>query len=139
SCFLDNNADICPAHAFHDFCKSLKVHVICKIHFPCVNFKDFDPSFLIRERNLDRSVKPAGPEKSRIKQVNSVGCSNHFYIAFRIKAVHLRKELKHCPVYLGRATCSVVSSHAADSIDLIYEEDTRGFVSGKLKNIFDKP
>src|SRR3990172_695142 len=74
----------------------------------------------IGKGNNNLPVKASRPQKSRIKNVGTIGGRNEDYAIIRFKTIHLNKQLIQCllPFVMPAAeTGAPVSSHRIDLID----------------------
>lgn len=61
----------------------LKVDVGTDGHLPGVNLHDPGAGLLVGMRELDLAIQTAGPEQGGVKDVHTVGGSNHLYSTHR--------------------------------------------------------
>jgi hypothetical protein len=89
----------------------------------------------VRQRNNHLTIKAAGAEQRRIKNVRPVGCRNHDNAGNAFKAVHLDEQLVECllPFIISAAkTCTTLTT---DSINFINEDNARSLLLCLLEHI----
>ena len=99
--------------------------------------QDIHPSFKIRSVNDHTSVKTSRTEKSRIKNLRSVGRSKDQKSLGCIKAIHLRKQLVQCLLSLIISAAIAGITAFTNGIDLIDKYDARSILLGFLEKVTD--
>ena len=90
-----------------------------------VNLEDVEATRLVRQRNLNLTVKTTGTEQRGVESVGPICRHNGLDLSKVIETIELVEQLHERTLNftIGRGT--VVKSLAADSVDLIDENDAR--------------
>src|SRR5574344_1939355 len=100
-----------------------------------MNFKNLSSSLNIRCADHDFSVKTSGTKYSRIKNVNSVCGSKHYYSFINAKTVHLNKKLVKSLLSLIMSAAHTGTTFSSDGIYFINKYDTRCIFLSFFKQI----
>ena len=104
--------------------------------FPQMYSKYGFPSFKIRKFHLYPAVETPRPQESLVKALRPVGRRQYDHSLGGIETVHLREQLVQGLFPFIVAAHGIVTPFA-DSVDLVYEDDARGFLSCLLEQVPD--
>ena len=105
--------------------------------FARMHFQDLEAAFDIGQADDDAPVEAAGPQEGFVENVGAVGRRHQDDPFFGIKAIHLDEQLVERLLPLIMAAANACAAVAADSIDLIHEDDARGLLFGLVEQIAD--
>ena len=137
SCFIYNIGKFCTGSSGCHSRNCMEIHIIRKLHFLCMYFKDCLTSLKIRQFHRNTTVKTSRTGKCRVKGFRTVGrCQNDNTIV-SFKSIHLRKQLVQCLLTFIISTCHLAITFLSDSINFINKYDTRCFFLCLFKEITD--
>ena len=131
---IDNVCKLCAGSAGSSLCDLVKTDRICNFNLFRMNLKNLFSSLKIRKLHRDSSVKTPRTEKSRVKRIRSVGCSQNHHTFRTVKAIHLCEKLVKSLLTLiisARKTCTV--TFFTNGINLIDKYNTGSLFIGLLK------
>src|SRR5712671_2888220 len=89
----------------------------------------------VRTRDDYATVKAAGAQQRGIKHIRTVGGGNQDHAVIRFEAVHLDQKLVERLFALVVSTAEASAAMAADSIDLVDEDDARRILLALLEEV----
>ena len=102
-----------------------------------MHLEDLLPALDIRIRYLNLAVEPAGSQQCRIEHVRSVGCGEQYDPLVGFESVHFHEQLVESLFpFVVPATVSGTAM-AADSIDLVDEDDAGCILFRLVKHVPD--
>jgi len=73
----------------------LKIHILIQFHVFGVNSQNFHSSHLVRNSNINFSVKSSESSQRRIDRVWSIGCSNNNHLSSTLHSIHQSQQLRN--------------------------------------------
>ncbi len=122
-----NRSDISTSRVGAETSNQLKSDVLVESHLLGVDLEDLHTALEIRESELDLAIKTTRSGKSGVKRIRSVGSHEHLDIATSLETIKLVHNFKHSSSNL---IVTLTTTGAANSIDLIEEENARLFSAG---------
>ena len=108
-----------------------------ELDFAGMDFEDLDTAFNIGKVDDDPAVKTARAQKSFIENVRTVSRCDQDDPFVRVKSIHFDEKLVERLFTLIVAPADPCAAMAADSIDLIHEDDARRMLFGLVEHIAD--
>ena len=100
-----------------------------------VDAKDVLAAEDVRTVDRDLTVEAAGAQQRRVEDVRAVGGGDEDHRVIRLEAVHLDEELVERLLALVMATAEASASLAADSVNLVDEDDAGARGLGLLEEV----
>ena len=88
SCNISTNKTMC----FLSNC--FKINIFCKFHIFCVDSQNLKSTNLVRDTNINLSIKSAKSSKSRINRIRSISSSNNNNMSSPFKSIHKSQKLR---------------------------------------------
>ena len=100
-----------------------------------MNGKDLLAIFAIREVNSHAAVEATGAQERGVEHVGSVGRGHNDDLLMRLETVHLDQDLIECLLALVVAATHTATTHAADRVDLVDENNRRCGLLRELEEV----
>ena len=133
--FIDQVGQIGTGHSRRSTCKNVRLDVRRKRYLAHVHDKNLFPATDVRQRDNHLTVKTTRTHQCRIKDVRTVGRSDHDDTDTGLEAVHLNQHLVQCLFAFVIATAQTRSTLAADRIKLVDKNDARRMLLGILEHV----
>ena len=101
------------------------VDVAVDLHLAGVDPQDLGAALLVRQRELDLAIEPAGAQQGRVQHVDPVRGRQDLDPVVRREAVHLVEQLQHRPLHLPVPGLFRVEALGAHRVELVDEDDRR--------------
>ena len=104
-----------------------------------VDLEHLEPPHLVRERDLDLAVEPAGAQQGRVERVGPVRGHNDLGAAEVVEAVELVQQFHQRALDLAVGRGALAEASPADGVDLVHEDDARLVLLGVPEQLPDQP
>ena len=118
---------------------ALIVNLPLRLHAAGVDLQNLKPPHLVRQRNLNLAVQPAGPQQRRVERVRSVRGHDDLRLAEVVETVELVEQLHERALDLAVGRGALRKAPAADGVDLVHEDDARLVLLGVAEHLADEP
>jgi hypothetical protein len=98
-----------------------------------VDAQDASAALEIGEVDSDLAIKTSRTEKSRVKDIDTIGSSNGDDTQVSIETIHLHQNLIHSPFALLIASSTSRTTLTTDGVDLI--DDARSVLPGLTEDV----
>ena len=133
--FVKKIFEVCADKADGRICNNSEVNVWCERLILGMNLEDSLSALCIGIADSYLTVKTAGSQQSRVKDIGTVCRSNDDNSLILLKAVHLNKELvKGLLTFIVTAAQSCTSL-TANSVDLVDENDSGSILLCSFKKV----
>ena len=136
-CLINHVGKLCSRCTRAGLGDILKAYIACHLNLGCMYLKYINSSLHIRKLDRHTSVETSRSKQCRIKCIRLVGCRKHYDALGSVEAVHLGKQLVKSLFSLVVAAEAVAASLLADSIYLVYENDTGCLFLSLLEEVSD--
>src|SRR5712692_9474589 len=113
----------------------MKVNIRAQRHASSVNLQDLIPAQLVRDSNLNLSIKTSWTSQGRINRIGPISGPNYYDVASSTHSIHEREKLgDNSPLHFT----SYFFTFRSDCIQLVDKNDAGRSLQGFLEN-FSQP